>query len=98
MHFQHQLKFVQIGNTPSNLQIVDYSHGMTGSAHYATAFEHTTAAKYPDWFFEGEEFAWADSAYAVNSHTCWNLGKLCEHAQCAPFFGSTFSFCCLPYL
>lgn len=42
---------------------------MTGSAHDATAFEHTTAAKYPDWFFEGEEFAWADSAYAVNSHT-----------------------------
>lgn len=40
---------------------------MTGSAHDATAFEHTTAAKYPDWFFEGEEFAWADSAYAVNS-------------------------------
>ncbi|KAF8802079.1 hypothetical protein BYT27DRAFT_7226486 [Phlegmacium glaucopus] len=57
----------QIGNTPSNLRIVDYSHGMTGSAHDATAFEHTTAAKYPDWFFDGEEFAWADSAYAVNS-------------------------------
>ena len=54
---------------PSNLRIVDYSHGMTGSAHDATAFEHTTAAKYPDWFFEGEEFAWADSAYAVNSRT-----------------------------
>jgi len=42
---------------------------MTGSAHDATAFEHTTAAKHPDWFFEGEEFAWADSAYAVNSRT-----------------------------
>ena len=42
---------------------------MTGSAHDATAFEHTTAAKYPDWSFEGEEFAWADSAYAINSHT-----------------------------
>jgi len=42
---------------------------MTGSAHDATAFEHTTAAVHPDWFFEGEEFAWADSAYAVNSRT-----------------------------
>jgi len=42
---------------------------MTGSAHDATAFEHTTAAKHPDWFFEGEEFAWADSAYTVNSRT-----------------------------
>jgi hypothetical protein len=42
---------------------------MTGSAHDATAFEHTTAAKHPDWFFEGEEFAWVDSAYAVNLRT-----------------------------
>jgi hypothetical protein len=42
---------------------------MTGSAHDATAFEHTTAAKHPDWFFEGEEFAWTDSAYSVNSRT-----------------------------
>jgi hypothetical protein len=39
---------------------------MTGSAHDAWAFEHTAAAKYPDWFFTGDEFAWADSAYAVN--------------------------------
>jgi hypothetical protein len=42
---------------------------MTGSAHDATAFEHTTAAIHPDWFFDGEEFAWADSAYAVNART-----------------------------
>jgi hypothetical protein len=42
---------------------------MTGSAHDATAFEHTTAAKHANWFFDGEEFAWADSAYAVNSRT-----------------------------
>lgn len=68
--FRCQLKYMlQIGNIPSNLRIVDYSHGMTGSAHDATAFEHTTAAKYLDWFFEGEEFAWADSAYGINSRT-----------------------------
>ena len=42
---------------------------MTGSAHDTTAFEHTTAAKHANWFFSGEEFAWADSAYAVNSRT-----------------------------
>lgn len=42
---------------------------MTGSAHDSNAFEHTTAAKHADWFFQGEEFAWADSAYAVNSTT-----------------------------
>jgi len=39
---------------------------MTGSAHDAWAFEHTAAAKYPDWFFQGEEFAWADSAYGIS--------------------------------
>ncbi|KAF8816059.1 hypothetical protein BYT27DRAFT_7221783 [Phlegmacium glaucopus] len=42
---------------------------MTGSAHDAAAFEHTTAAKYPNWFFADDEFAWADSAYGVNSRT-----------------------------
>ncbi|KAF8876430.1 hypothetical protein CPB84DRAFT_1752412 [Gymnopilus junonius] len=40
------------------------SHGMTGSAHDAAAFEHTAASKHPEWFFEGEEFAWGDSAYS----------------------------------
>lgn len=40
---------------------------MTGSARDAAAFEHTAASKYPDWFFQGEEFAWGDSAYAVNN-------------------------------
>jgi len=59
----------QIGNVPSNLQIVDYLHGMTSSAHNATAFEHTGAVKHPEWVFEGEEFARADSAYAVNVRT-----------------------------
>ena len=59
----------KIGNTPSNLQIADYSHGLTGSAHDATAFQHTTAAKHPGFLFDGEEFAWADSAYAVNTQT-----------------------------
>jgi hypothetical protein len=42
---------------------------LTGSAHDAAAFQHTTAAKHPGILFHGEEFAWADSAYAVNSHT-----------------------------
>lgn len=42
---------------------------MTGSAHDALAFEYTAAHKYPDWFFKGEEFAWADSAYTLNART-----------------------------
>ncbi|KDQ22713.1 hypothetical protein PLEOSDRAFT_15245, partial [Pleurotus ostreatus PC15] len=58
---------VQIGNTPSNLRIVDYAHGFTGSAHDASAFEHTAAAKHPDWLFSGQEFAWADSAYTLTT-------------------------------
>ncbi|KIK73190.1 hypothetical protein PAXRUDRAFT_179032, partial [Paxillus rubicundulus Ve08.2h10] len=56
-------------NLPSNLRIVDYLHGMMGSAHDAWAFEHTAAAKYPDWFFQGQEFGWADSAYGVSPWT-----------------------------
>lgn len=59
----------QIGNAPSNLQIADYSHGLTGSAHDATAFQHTRAAQHLDFLFDGEEFAWADSAYAVSTQT-----------------------------
>ena len=62
-------EFLQIGNTPSNLRICDFSHGLTGSAHDAAAFQHTTAVVHPELLFEGEEFAWTDSAYAVTSHT-----------------------------
>lgn len=51
---------------PSNLRIVDYVHGFTGSAHDATVFEHSAAVKYEDWFFDREEFAWTDSAYGVS--------------------------------
>lgn len=29
-------------------------------------FEHSAAVKYGDWFFDGEEFAWTDSAYGVS--------------------------------
>ncbi|KIK91092.1 hypothetical protein PAXRUDRAFT_799042, partial [Paxillus rubicundulus Ve08.2h10] len=58
-----------IGNLPSNLHIVDYLHGMMGSAHDTWAFEHTAAAKYPDWFFQGQEFGWADSAYGASPQT-----------------------------
>lgn len=60
---------LKVGNVVSNLRIVDYSHGFTGSAHDATAFEHTAAHKHLDWFFEGKEFAWADSAYTLNKCT-----------------------------
>jgi hypothetical protein len=48
---------------------VDYAHGLTGSAHDASAFEHTAASKHTDWFFKGNEFAWVDSAYSVSNHT-----------------------------
>jgi DDE superfamily endonuclease len=59
----------QIGNVPSNLCIVDFSHGHTGSCHDARAFEGTAAHKYPNWLFSGEEFAWMDSAYPCTSRS-----------------------------
>lgn len=57
----------QIGNVPSNLRIVDYSHGMTASAHDSAQFTATGASKYPEYFFQGNEFAWADSAYTCTT-------------------------------
>ena len=51
---------------PSNLRIIDYCHGFTGSAHDAAAFEHTCAFQNPEFLFEDEEFAWADSAYTLS--------------------------------
>lgn len=56
---------MQVGNVPSTLRIVDYSHGLTGAAHDASAFEHTAAFRFPDFLFQGQEFAWADSAYPL---------------------------------
>ncbi|KAG2746064.1 hypothetical protein P692DRAFT_201841041 [Suillus brevipes Sb2] len=64
-----QVSLHYIGNLPSNLCIVDYAHGLTGSAHDSSAFKHTAAAKHTDWFFKGNEFAWVNSAYPVSPHT-----------------------------
>ncbi|KAF8802074.1 hypothetical protein BYT27DRAFT_7113158, partial [Phlegmacium glaucopus] len=41
----------KIGNVPSTLRIVDYTHGQTGSVHDVTVFEHTAAYKFPDWLY-----------------------------------------------
>ncbi|VDC04502.1 unnamed protein product [Peniophora sp. CBMAI 1063] len=60
---------LQVGNVGSNLRIVDYSHGHTGSAHDASAFKGTCAYLHPDWFFKQNEFAWVDSAYPLSSRT-----------------------------
>jgi hypothetical protein len=70
---------MKIGNVPSNLCIVDYFLGMTGSAYDTAAFDHTGAAKHPEWFFDKDEFAWTDSAYTVNSRTILEeLTMLCN--------------------
>ena len=37
--------------------------------HDAAAFQHTTAVMHPEFLFEGEEFTWTDSAYAVTPQT-----------------------------
>jgi hypothetical protein len=54
---------------------------MTGSAHDASAFEHTGAKKDPEWFFEGQEFAWFDSAYPCTKYT---IPVHKEPASCIP--------------
>ncbi|KIO27437.1 hypothetical protein M407DRAFT_38880, partial [Tulasnella calospora MUT 4182] len=59
---------VQVVNTFTNLQIVDYVTGFTGSAHDSNAFQYSAVVKHPGWFFETDhEFMWADSAYTVTS-------------------------------
>ncbi|KIK92197.1 hypothetical protein PAXRUDRAFT_794050 [Paxillus rubicundulus Ve08.2h10] len=74
---------LQIGNLPSNLQIVDYAHSLTGFVHDASAFEHTAAVRHTDWFFQGDEFVWVDSAYPVTPHTIpvhkWPAALLAEN-------------------
>ena len=60
------LTIIQIDSVPSNLCTVDYVHGFTGLTHDTTVFEHSAAVKYEVWFFDGEEFAWTDSAYGMS--------------------------------
>jgi DDE superfamily endonuclease len=68
------------------LRIVDYCHGFTGSAHDAAAFEHTCAFKHPEFLFQGEEFAWADSAYTLTPR------MIPVHRQPALFFPENATF------
>ncbi|KAG8794385.1 hypothetical protein FRC12_024712 [Ceratobasidium sp. 428] len=56
----------QIGCVGSNLRIIDYSVGLTGSAHDAIAFEKTAASQFSELIFQDDEFAWADSAYTAS--------------------------------
>ncbi|QRV99253.1 DDE superfamily endonuclease [Ceratobasidium sp. AG-Ba] len=58
---------IQIGCTASNLRIIDYSVGHTGSAHDSLAFKSTGAYMHPELLFKDNEFAWADSAYTASS-------------------------------
>ncbi|KEP45480.1 DDE family endonuclease, partial [Rhizoctonia solani 123E] len=55
-----------IGCVGSNLRIVDYCVGYTGSAHDALAFRTTAAYCHPESVFQGDEFAWTDSAYPLS--------------------------------
>ncbi|KDN33174.1 hypothetical protein RSAG8_13737, partial [Rhizoctonia solani AG-8 WAC10335] len=57
---------IQIGCVGSNLRIIDYCVGHTGAAHDSLAFRSTGAYLHPDTIFEGDEFAWADSAYTAS--------------------------------
>ena len=60
IHWQYSFKF-------THCRLIHM--GILETAYDAVAFESTAAAKHPDWFFEGEEFAWCDSAYALSPRT-----------------------------
>ena len=66
-HLLINILFLQIGNAVSSLRIIDYAHGFTGAVHDSNAFRHTCAFMHPQWLFEGEEFAWANSAYTPSN-------------------------------
>ncbi|KAG1776136.1 hypothetical protein EV702DRAFT_935583, partial [Suillus placidus] len=50
---------------PHNLCILDYVIGVPGSLHNLNAFGHARIAQIPKDFFDGGQWLWADSAYAV---------------------------------
>ncbi|KAF7319715.1 DDE Tnp4 domain-containing protein [Mycena kentingensis (nom. inval.)] len=85
---------VQIGNVPSNLRIVDYSIGHTGSAHDQLAFEGT-AYRYPDWLFKGIEFGWFDSAYTLTGRSIPIIKEPEAHEPNNMAFNKTCSHLCV---
>jgi DDE superfamily endonuclease len=71
-HYTHKANYglnVQVCSTTwfSNFTFIFYSPdrkcSLNPSCHDACAFEGTAAHRFPDWLFEGNEFAWADLAY-----------------------------------
>ncbi|KIK54959.1 hypothetical protein GYMLUDRAFT_103622, partial [Collybiopsis luxurians FD-317 M1] len=88
----------QIGNAPSTLHIIDFAHGPTGSAHDASAFEYTCAAKYPDFLFDRDEFAWGDSAYAVTERMICIHKKPAADIPANSIFDKTFAEHCMSAL
>ena len=51
---------------PHNLWVVNYTIGIPGSLHDATAFQHTQIACSPEQFFGPNERLWADSVYGCH--------------------------------
>jgi len=64
---------------------------MTASAHDALAFQSMGAAKYLEFFFQGNEFAWADSAYSCTSHMMSIHKKPASNDPCNAAFDKAVS-------
>ena len=65
IHFN--LYFLQIVILPHNLKIVDYTIGVPGSIHDASAFQRNWIARHPEQFLNNGEWIWADSAYPAQT-------------------------------
>ena len=59
--------FLQIVILPHNLKIVDYTIGVPGSIHDASAFQRNWIARHPEQFLNNGEWIWADSAYPAQT-------------------------------
>ena len=62
----HLLQFRQLVTLP-NLRIIDYVIGHCGSAHDSTVFHDSRTYHNSSILFNGNEWMWADSAYALDS-------------------------------
>ncbi|KAL7283097.1 hypothetical protein ACG7TL_002522 [Trametes sanguinea] len=65
---------VQIVSTP-DCTIIDYSVGLPGSAHDASAWKETNLAQNHDKLLASSEWVWADTAYPL-THWCQNVTYL----------------------
>jgi hypothetical protein len=60
------LVFIKLVSTP-NCDIIDYSVGLPGSQHDASAWEETRTYQQHEQLLTEDEWVWADSAYPLKT-------------------------------